>query len=189
MNLTHILSVLLIAFILIGCDDTPSQDKELRKQETAAINDLQQRKNSVVDIPNLTDFRPADMFARTMEEQDKGVQAYAYMLSPYSEKFFFVCVAAAFPYPGGTQFTAPSITKTLDDGTGVAGWTVPQADPNGLYTPETAAATILPCWANEHDVNNTGNKFESTYFEDNIVVLPGPLPASLVINPDNPFVR
>ena len=146
----------------------------------------QARKDAVVDAPSLTDFVPANMFARTMEEQDKGVHAYAYMLVPMTGKFFFVCEAAAFPYPGGTQYTAPQIPY---GNSYHAITSVPQADPNTLYTPETADATTVPCWASEHDINNAGNGFESAYFEDNLIVIPGKLDDDLVYNPNRPFVR
>ena len=192
---------LMIGFILtlfIGCNsrfEQDTRDTELRQQENTLINDLQQRKNDVVDEPNLTDFRPADMFARTLEEQDKGVRAFAYFWSDFQGKFVYVCEAAAFPYPGGTQFTSPTkqALAVFDGVRSDIGYytnigVVDQADPNGLYTPATAAATIAPCWAQNDDVNNTGNGFEATYWEESINVVPNKIPDALVLNPDTPLV-
>lgn len=187
-NLEFNLFTILFFFMLFsGCDGltTGAKDANIRDQETDLVNNMQTRKNATVRDPNLTDFRPADMFARTMEEQDKGVMAFAYIMSPMQGKFFFVCKAAAFPYPGGTQYTSPEVVKRLYQG----GVTLPQADPNGLFTPATADATITPCWAQRDDINNPGNQYEAIYTEDKVNVFPGPLPRSLVINPDDPFVQ
>ena len=164
--------------------DARRQDRVNKTRETEMIADLQHRKRAVVDEPNLTDFRPADMFARTLEEQDKGIRAFAYILNNYTNQWWFVCEAAAFPYPGGTQYTAPEV-----EGRSSTRPNLPQADPNGLYTPATAAATIAPCWATDHDVNNTGNGYEAGYFEENINVFPSKLPDQFVVNPDVPLIR
>lgn len=76
-----------------------------------------------------------------------------------------MCPSVGFPIPGGTQLTSPG--KTITTGSdGIA--TVPQAEPNGLYSPDSAnAGTWVLCVYN--------GKIEPRYAEPDVITFAHPV--------------
>ena len=76
-----------------------------------------------------------------------------------------LCDSIGFGLPYATQYTNPQ--RISGDGHGYV--TLPQADPNGLYSPASAEGTWVLC------VNPKTKKAAPLYIEPRIIVSPFPL--------------
>lgn len=74
------------------------------------------------------------------------------------------CASVGYPIPGGTQLTNPASQINRGD-TGVA--TIPQAEPNGLYSPDTSQGTWILCLEN--------GKAAPVYVEPPVTTYPWPV--------------
>jgi hypothetical protein len=86
-------------------------------------------------------------------------------------KFLFVCNSIGFPLPYATQLTSPQ--KEVYHSTG--GWNImPQADPNGLFTPSSAEGTWILC------KDPSSDKVGPAYIESKVSAFLWALPAAQV---------
>jgi len=97
---------------------------------------------------------------------------WTYLWSDYHRCFTFIETSVAYPMPYATQRTSPQkIVKRATDH-----WlAMPQADPNGLYSPADAEGTFVEM-NNPTKVNQTG----LVYSEPRISTFPYELPQRLV---------
>jgi len=62
---------------------------------------------------------------------------------------YFMCASRGYPIPGDTELTNPEqvINGNYNGSSGYWGVTVPQIDPNGVYTSHATASTYVNCLA------------------------------------------
>jgi hypothetical protein len=71
---------------------------------------------------------------------------YTYVWSDMQGKLVFFCDSVGYPIPYATQYTNPQKVQQLTYGQGGAAMvTMPQADPNGLFSPASAEGTWVMC--------------------------------------------
>jgi hypothetical protein len=123
--------------------------------------------NNQVGMPNIKEFYEKKMAKEIFELRDNSkLITYAYSQS-IDGKFIFIGQCIGFGLPYSTQYTNPE--KYM----GYSGIILPQADPNGLFTPTGLSATWL-MYINP----DTGEK-EIIYTEPQIVVTQSKLPKRL----------
>lgn len=154
-------AVIALLVLLVGCGGVPTSDSTQAQQTEA------QRQEAVnqVGMPAITNFAEMRMARDMCELRDNPQATYAYLESMDGS---LRCLGEAFGYglPYGAQFSNPD--KIAYVGTyGVA--TLPQAEPNGLFMPDNAAATWLM-------LKGPDGKLYPVYVEPNVVVSPFPLP-------------
>jgi hypothetical protein len=148
-------TAVLSTFVLSACDET-STSKERRVQEEISKQGVES-----VGFPAITNFAEKRMMKDIIELRDQNVATTVY-ITDLNGKLHKVCNAVGYGLPYATQYTNPQ--KVSDGGR----LTLPQADPNGLYSPASADGTWILC------VDGKG-KPRPVYIEPRVIVSPFPL--------------
>lgn len=176
MNLTRMLKIcspLLLAPFLMGndggCERDTSDDVQRRQQEQ-----MLQEGTSQVGMPAIKNFRERKILKDIIELRDQnGLVTYTYVenLIPtvvsgqtaLGGKFTFFCNSIGYPISSAMQFTNPQ--KLAWPGYHESA-VIPQADPNGLFSPSAAEGTWVMC------KDPGGDKVAPVYSEPKLVGSP-----------------
>jgi hypothetical protein len=127
------------ALVLAGCNN-PSSDKVQRQQQEA----IAMQATMSVGMPSITNFAEKRLLKDIYELRDKMQPTYTYLAGEQSgvigEK---ICDSLGYGIPYATQYTNPQKITYSDGGGHVV--TLPQADPNGLFSPAQADGTWIMC--------------------------------------------
>lgn len=137
-----------------GCDD--SNSKQSRQQEHM----LMQATNEV-GMPAITNFQERRMLKTVLELRDTALVTTTYIVD-LNGHLHKVCDSVGYGIPYATQFTNPQYYI----GNGAS---LPQADPNGLFSPASADGTWINC------TDPTTHKSQVVYVEPRVIVSPYPL--------------
>jgi len=147
MRLRTFMSVVGLASVFMicqadSCSAPPTSD------EIQANSQEQVLKEAVaeVGVPKITHFREMKVYKDILEmRDDPKLITYTYYFNEMTGKIGdLVCQSIGYPIPGATQFTSPQkLQWAHDGGNGFA--VVPQADPNGLFSPSNEDATWVLC--------------------------------------------
>ena len=163
-----VLSVVVVAS-LTGCGVQSSSDSSQNaKQEQLAAEAAAQ-----AGLPNIVNFREKKLLKLIYELRDQeGLVTYTYLenmvptvvpgRTALGGKLTYVGVSIGYGIPYATQYTNPMKV----DGSSSSYVAVPQADPNTLFSPSSAAGT----WVMLKDPN--GKDTLPSYIESNITVVP-----------------
>ena len=155
-----ILLVLPLVAMLAACDQSPTSTQiERKKQEEMSLRGVQE-----VGMPSITNFAEKRMMKDIIELRDQNVATYVY-ITDMNGRLHKVCNAVGYGLPYATQYTNPM--RISGDGHGYV--TLPQADPNGLYSPASAEGTWVLC------VDSKSGKPKPVYIEPRVIVSPMPL--------------
>ena len=99
-----------------------------------------------------------------MELRDQNVATTTYIID-MNGKLHKICNSVGYGLPYATQYTNPS-RVVFDGGHGNA--VIPQADPNGLYSPASADGTWVLCVSKE-------GKPKPVFIEPRVIVSPIPV--------------
>ena len=128
------------ALVLAGCNGNPSSDKVQRQQQEA----IAMQATMTVGMPSITNFAEKRLLKDIYELRDKMQPTYTYLAGEQSgvigEK---ICDSLGYGIPYATQYTNPQKITYSDGGGHVV--TLPQADPNGLFSPAQADGTWVMC--------------------------------------------
>jgi hypothetical protein len=155
---------MLIAATGGGCDDQNSSDDIQRRQQ----EEILQEATAQTGMPAIKNFRERKMMKDILELRDQeGIVTYTYIVAENTGKLIYLGQTIGYGLPYATQYTAPD--KPYTDNYHY-GFSVPQADPNGLFSPAAAEGT----WVLMKDPNG-GPKVSPVYVEPRIIVSPFPL--------------
>ena len=167
------LAVIFFACTAEDCGRNTSDDIQRRQQETILAESTAQ-----VGMPAMKNFRERKLLKDILELRDQtGLITYTYMvnemvgkpipgLTAFGGKLIFMGESIGYGIPYATQFTNPQ--KVESYGYNIA---LPQADPNGLFSPASAEGT----WVLLKDPN--GKNTRPVYIEPRIVVSPFKFPS------------
>lgn len=153
---------LIIAIVLttVGCEAQPSSDSiQSNQQERLLIEATAQ-----VGMPSIINFRERKIMKDILELRDQdGLVTYTYVFNEIKGEFVFLGQTIGYPIPYSTQFTNPErqVDNYYHDSP-----TLPQADPNGLFSPSSAEAT----WCLMKDPHS--DKILPVYVEARVLCLP-----------------
>jgi len=166
-NASRILVVLLALVAVGGCEERrPSSDDIQRDQQEKIL----QEGTSQVGMPAIKNFRERKLYKDILEMRDQdGLVTYTYLWSDMQGKKVFFCQSVGFGIPYATQFTSPQ-KPHVEYGNGVSAVALPQADPNGLFSPASAEGTWILC------KNPNGPETRPVYVEPRVIVSPFKLP-------------
>lgn len=135
----RIISIIILPFLIFmsACAESVPTAENQDRDNTNAI---QAQARAAVGMPSVTNFSEKKLATKLTELRDKpDLLTYAYVQG-INGKLTCFGKGIGFGIPYSTQITNPM--KSLDDKGFEGGDTVlPQAEPNGLYMPENAAAT------------------------------------------------
>ncbi len=146
-----------------GCSSS-STTREARQQEK-----LSNEAFSETGMPNIKNFRERKLLKDIYELRDQaGLTTYTYLFNQFTGKLIFLGESIGYGIPYATEYTNPE--RVTDGGmtahTGNGNVAIPQADPNGLYSPSSAEGT----WVLLKDPN--GKDVKPVYIEPRIIVSP-----------------
>ena len=125
-------------------------------------------------MPAIKNFRERKILKDILELRDQSsLTTYTYVHC-MNGKFRFFGETIGYPIPYATQYTNPQ--KIAESGHQYGYAILPQADPNGLFSPASADGT----WILMKDPSS--NKVAPVYIEPKITTLPFKLPAAAVEN-------
>ncbi len=153
---------------MLGCK-SKRQDSDAKQQ--AQQEHLLQEATAATGMPAVRNFRERKILREIIEMRDQAdLVTHTYLVAHQTGRLVFFCSSIGYGFPAATQFTSPQ--KVVDASTisGTYQWVaVPQADPNGLFSPESAEGTWVMC------KDPAGPDVKPVYVEERIVVAPFPL--------------
>ena len=156
----RVLVLVALLSVLCACEVAPSStEKERQQQEILSGEALSQ-----TGMPNIKNFRERKMLKEILELRDQqGLVTYTYVFNELNGKLVLLGQTIGYGIPYATQYTSPQKTISHYDHYSV----LPQADPNGLYSPASAEGT----WILLLDPNGSG-KVSPVYVEPRVIVSP-----------------
>jgi hypothetical protein len=156
-------------FAITGCDNTvrtTSDQVQNRQQE-----DILKECASQVGMPAIKNFREKKLLKDILEMRDQdGLTTYTYIVAENTGKLIFLGESIGYGIPYATQYTSPMRPAKSYETYEQGNVTIPQADPNGLYSPASCDGT----WVLLKDPNS--NNVKPVYIEPRIIVSPFKLP-------------
>lgn len=156
MRLRYALSIVVVAPLLMANACETSDDVQSAKQEVMLM-----QATRAVGMPAITNFQERRMLKEILELRDQTIATTTYIMDLYG-KLHKVCDSIGYGLPYATQFTNPS--RYSGNNT-----TLPQADPNGLFSPSSAEGTWINC------TDPATKQARVVYIEPRVVVSPFPL--------------
>lgn len=154
-----IVLIITICIFVFACQGTDSADTVMRQQTEKALANA----NMEIGMPGITNYQERKLAKMIFELRDKSdLITFAYITS-YTGKLLFLGNAIGFGLPYSVQYTNPEKAVRTSGG---SLYTLPQADPNGLFMPEGLSATWLML------INPETNQPEPVYIEQEIIVSP-----------------
>lgn len=146
-----------VACLALAACGSPTPSAE--QNDTKATERLQAEAQAVVGLPRIQAFTEKRLATKLAELRDKpNLLTYTYLLG-MDGRLRCLGRSVGFGIPYSTQITNPQKA-----GGGSYGYfTLPQAEPNGLYMPESAAAT----WVMLIDAKGEA---QPTYIESDVTV-------------------
>ena len=160
MKIMNLITVALLASTL-GVDECESKTSD--SVQTEQQERILQEGTSQVGMPAITRFTERKLLKDILELRDRAdVITFTYLFAEQTGKLIFLCQSVGYGLPAATQFTSPQKIA----GTYQHHITVPQADPNGLFSPTSAEGTWVLC------KNPTGDEVKPFYVEPRVIVSP-----------------
>ncbi len=139
-----LLSAFLFLFVTVcltgaKCDQTETADEKQAKQmETMLVEGTAQ-----TGMPAIKNFRERRLLKMIYELRDQeGLATYTYIVAGQNGTLKFLCASIGYAINDATGYTNPN--KIVRDN-GQSFGTVTQAEPNGLFTPDTSEAYWVMC--------------------------------------------
>jgi hypothetical protein len=166
MNKFVTLTVLAATLALAGCDEPrPSSDAiQNQKQE-----ELSKQGVESVGLPAIKNFQEKRILKDILELRDNPKFATYTYTEDMNGKLHLRCQSIGYGIPYATQYTSPQKLVRGDAGQYYSDFAMPQADPNGLFSPASADGTWVLCKVPGKD------DVQPVYMEPRIVVSPFPL--------------
>jgi hypothetical protein len=158
--LLFVMSLPIVGGLILACDGPPSSDSVQQAQQELLLAEG----TAQVGMPAIKNFRERKLLKDIIELRDQdGLVTYTYVWNEMNGRLVFLCDSIGYGIPYATQFTSPQKAEWSS----TKGWLVlPQADPNGLFSPAAAEGTWVMC----KDPN--GAEVRPVYIEPRIVVSP-----------------
>jgi len=168
-TLSYFMVMFSVLVMFTSCDGTPSSDDVQRVAQEKVLAEG----TAAVPIPGIKNFREKRLLKDIYERRDQnGLVTYTYVYSEMQGKYTYIGQSIGYGIPAATQFTNPQKAEYH----GSTGWVViPQADPNGLFSPAAAEGT----WVVIYDP--VAKEALPQYIESRISVFTYKIPARLVI--------
>lgn len=145
-----------------SCGDTSADSRQRQQQELILAEATSQ-----TGMPAITNFRERKLLKDILELRDQnGLVTYTYTWSDMAGKYAFFCDSVGYGIPYATQYTSPEKPYVYSANP----MALPQADPNGLFSPQSAEGTWVMC------KDPGGKETRPVYVEPRIIVSPFRLP-------------
>ena len=144
-----------------------SSDQDMKVQQEAVMKEAVAQ----TGMPAIKNFRERKIMKDILEMRDQqGLVTYTYTYAEQTGKKIFFCQSVGFPIPTSTQYTNPEKVQVYSNTYGWGNVTIPQPDPNGLFSPASAEGTWVMC------KDPSSDKVGAVYVEPRVITSPFKLP-------------
>src|SRR5579872_5387033 len=158
----------LMLLIVCSADDCTGVGTATTQQNRAQAQ-LTAEGVAQVGMPNIHNFREKRLLKQIYEMRDQeGLVTYTYVQDLNGHLHFF-CDSFGYPLPAATQYTAPERPAKSYETYEQGNVTIPQEDPNGLFSPADAEGSWVVC-KDPHS-----NKAGVVYSEPRLITTPFPM--------------
>ena len=149
--------LLVTCMLMTSCGPvSQSSDEQLESKQEQVMREA----NSQVGMPAIKNFQERKLAKQIFELRDKeDMICYAYLFNEMSGKLIFLGKCMGYGLPYSVQYTNP-MKETYRE------FSMPQADPNGLFMPEGLSATWIML------IDPDTGKARPVYVEPNVIVSP-----------------
>jgi hypothetical protein len=159
-----VLAGLFSAVLFSGCGNyAPSSDEIQRKAQEA----LAKQGAMSVGMPSIVNFQEKRTLKDIYELRDKAIMTYTY-ITDMNGHLHKICDSIGYGISGATQFTSPQQDAYYTTVSPVH-MAMPQADPNGLFSPASDEGTWVMC------KNPNGKEVMPIRMEPRTIISPFPL--------------
>jgi hypothetical protein len=152
-NVVSALVLICISVAAVGCLED-SDDVQRHAQEQ-----LSKQGNAQAGMPSIVNFQEKKNMKMILELRDSENLATITYTQDMDGVLHKLCNSVGYPLPYATQYTNP---MRVTEG----GRELPQADPNGLFSPANAEGTWVLCY------NKKGDKLSPVYVEPRVIASP-----------------
>ena len=168
-----LIACVLLAFLfpMMGgeCDTDGKQDSDAKQCAQQEV--LLAEATAQTGMPAIKNFRERKIMKDILELRDQnGLITYTYLFCPMTGKLVFLAPTVGYGIPYATQYTNPQKELHYYGQYGGGNVVLPQADPNGMFSPASAEGT----WILIYD--ESGGKTLPAYIEERIIVWPFKIP-------------
>lgn len=158
----------MLLFLVCSAEDCEGTPPTSDQTQTAQQEQILKEGTAQVGMPAIKNFRERKLLKDILELRDQeGLTTYTYVWPEFSKTPIFLCDSIGYGIPYATQFTNPQkIAWSVDNMHAAASQALPQADPNGLFSPSAAEGTWVMC------KDPGGASVKPVYIEPRIVVSP-----------------
>ena len=156
------LLILPILAMLVACGPQSQNSSQIERQKQ---EEMSKRGVEAVGFPAVVNFAEKRMMKDIIELRDKMQPTYTYIMD-MNGKPHKICDSLGYGLPYATQYTNPQMPQQPFGGNT---YVLPQADPNGLFSPASADGTWIMC------LNPKTKKAEPQYIEPRVVILTYPI--------------
>ena len=150
------------------CSGPPTSNDLQREAQEKLVSEG----NSQTGMPAIINFRERKLLKEIYEMRDQAsFVTYTYLWNEFNGKMVFLCQSIGYPIPYATQYTSPESEQRYNVRDGSGNWAygttrLPQADPNGLFSPATADGTWVLC------KDPKGDSIRPVYVEPKVTTSP-----------------
>ena len=145
----------------------PTADDQTRQQQEL----LQTQALNSIGMPAIKNFAERRQLKQIYELRDQNIATYTYLVGLDGKIGDKLCNSVGFGIPYATQYTSPQRIAEFNETPGRGTVTLPQADPNTLFSPATADGTWILC------LNPETKQAVPLYVEPRVIVSPFKLKA------------
>lgn len=160
-------------FVIMGnsqstCSGPPTSNDIQRDMQEKLVAEGNQK----TGMPAIHNFRERNLLKTILEMRDQSnFITYTYLWNEMQGKYVFLCQSIGYPIPYATQYTAPISIQRYNVKDGDGNWAygthdLPQADPNGLFSPAAADGTWVLC------KNPKSDDLKPIYAEPKVITSP-----------------
>lgn len=172
MNMRMILLAGAMTAALAGCkQSTITSSSGSSRTQTEAQDNAYAQITANQPAPAFNYSLPRALIIKLYEFEQRAAVTWSVVQSPYTGKILFQCESRGYPIPASTQLTNPEKIISglnMNDLPSHAAVTIPQQEPNGLFSPPETAGTWIFCVAQN-------GQLAPVYEEPNVQVFPFPV--------------
>lgn len=171
-----LLAVVITAVLLWGCEDVRPQNSDTKQADQQ--EKILAQGTATIGMPAITNFRERKLLKMILELRDNEKYiTWTYTRNDMTGKFNFLGKSIGYPLPYSTQFTNPQKVEEYyrSSSSAYTVTTLPQADPNGLFSPSSAEGT----WVMLIDPKDPSH-VAPVYCEPKVTTFPWRLPDTMV---------
>jgi hypothetical protein len=157
------------AFFVLSAESCDGSPPTANQQEQAQQSRQQAEGQAAVGPVSIINWTQKKQFKSILEAFDQpNLVTYSYLFSNYTGKLVPLCRSQGYGFNEATEYTNPQqIAWQTSGNSGIASGVLAQQDPNGLYSPQSSAGTLMLCLT-------TAGKVQPVRSEPDVITLPVP---------------